>query len=397
MLKIKLKKIINSGSGRPELRRADFTLVSTFMTEALFGKKGVITMISDFFQQTFFHNTVLDYLISVAVFVVGIVVAWLLKRIYLSRFKVWVENTETRVDDFILKTIEKPILSLTYYGIFYICVQGLNLKPVFRKGLNITGLLLLIVFGVRLILSIFEYSVDNYLIKKKNLDLSKQQLIKVIAKITKMIAWSLAVIIILDNFGIKISALMTGLGIGGVAVALASQTVLGDMFNYFTIFFDRPFAIGDYIVIGEYRGTVEHIGIKTTRLRSLGGEQLIFSNSDLTNSRVRNYKRMEQRRISFQFRVSYDTPIEMLEEIPVIVRKIIEKFDATIFDRAHFFQLGEFALIFEVVYYVLSSDYKRYMDIQQEINLMIMREFKARNIKFAYSTQRLFVNQPVKE
>ncbi|NLY75484.1 MAG: mechanosensitive ion channel family protein [Firmicutes bacterium] len=354
-------------------------------------------MINGFLRQTFFNNTVLDYLISVAIFVIGSLIIWLFKRIYLPRLKVRVENTETGVDDFILKMIESRILPLAYFGVFYICMYGLNLRPIFSKGLNITGLLLLVVFGVRIILSIFEYSVNNYLIQKKDLDLSKQQAIKVVVNMTKLIAWSLAVIIIFDNFGIKISALMTGLGIGGVAVALASQTVLGDMFNYFTIFFDRPFALGDFIIIDEYRGTVEHIGIKTTRLRSLSGEQLIFSNSDLTNSRVRNYKRMEQRRISFQFRVSYDTPIEMLEEIPVIVRKIIEKFDATIFDRAHFFQLGEFALIFEVVYYVLSSDYKRYMDIQQEINLMIMREFKARNIKFAYSTQRLFVNQPVKE
>jgi small-conductance mechanosensitive channel len=144
------------------------------------------------------------------------------------------------------------------------------------------------------------------------MNLSKQQAIKVIMPAVKWIIWALAIIIILDNLGVKISALMAGLGIGGVAVALASQTVLGDVFHYFTIFFDRPFEIGDFIVIGEFMGTVEHIGIKSTRIRSLGGEQLVFSNTDLSNSRVRNYKRMEQRRVLFKFNITYDTPLEQI-------------------------------------------------------------------------------------
>lgn len=350
-------------------------------------------MIDGFLQQTIFHNTVLDYLISGSILVLGILIIWCLKRIYLQRLKNWSKQTESSIDDFIVNTVEKRLLPLAYFGVFYICMHGLNLKPVFSKGLNITGLLLMIIFGVRVILSIFEYSLNNYLSQKKDLDLSKQQAIKVISNVIKIFAWVLALIIILDNFGIKISALMTGLGIGGVAVALASQAVLGDMFNYFTIFFDRPFALGDFIIVGEYMGTVEHIGIKTTRIRSLGGEQLVFSNSDLTNSRVRNYKRMEKRRVLFQFRVTYDTPIEILDEIPTIVRRIIEKFDDTVFDRAHFFQFGEFALIFEVVYYVLSGNYNHYMDIQHRINIELMREFKARNISFAYPTQKILVHR----
>lgn len=350
-------------------------------------------MINGFLHQTIFHNTVLDYLISGSILALGILVIWCVKRIYLQRLKNWSKQTESSIDDFIVNTVEKRLLPLAYFGVFYICMYGLNLKPVFSKGLNIVGLLLMIIFGVKVILSIFEYGLDNYLKQKKDLDLSKQQAIKVISNVIKIFAWVLALIIILDNFGIKISALMTGLGIGGVAVALASQTVLGDMFNYFTIFFDRPFALGDFIIVGEYMGTVEHIGVKTTRIRSLGGEQLVFSNSDLTNSRVRNYKRMEKRRVLFQFGVSYDTPIEKLEEIPVIVRRIITEFEDTVFDRAHFFKYGDFSLIFEVVYYVLSSNYNRYMDIQHKINIDLMREFKARGISFALSNQRLLVHE----
>lgn len=350
-------------------------------------------MINGFLHQTIFHNKVLDYLISGGILVLGILLIWCLKHIYLQRFKKWSKKTDTSIDDFIVNTVEKRLLPLAYFGVFYICMYGLNLKPIFRKGLNIVGLLLMVIFGVRFILSVFEYGVDNYINQKKDLDLSKQQAIKVISNVIKIFAWVLALIIILDNFGIKISALMTGLGIGGVAVALASQAVLGDMFNYFTIFFDRPFALGDFIIVGEYMGTVEHIGVKTTRIRSLGGEQLVFSNTDLTNSRVRNYKRMEKRRVLFQFGVTYDTPIEMLEEIPVIVRGIITGFEDTVFDRAHFFKYGDFSLIFEVVYYVLSSDYNRYMDIQHKTNIDLMREFKARGISFALSTRSLLVHQ----
>ncbi len=350
-------------------------------------------MLDGFLRQTFFHNTVLDYLISTGVFILGLIIIWFLKHFYLQRMKMWAEKSKTSIDDFIVNTIEKRLLPLSYFGIFYICMHGLKLKPLFSKGLNIIGLLFTIVIGVKFVLSVFEYSVEKYLLRSKEMDLTKQQSIKVIANVIKIIVWALAVIIILDNFGIKISALMAGLGIGGVAVALASQAVLGDMFNYFTIFFDRPFALGDFIIVGEYMGTVEHIGIKTTRLRSLGGEQLVFSNTDLTNSRVRNYKRMEQRRVMFQFGVTYETPIETLEAIPEIIRKIIEKFDDTVFDRAHFMKYGDFSLVFEVVYYVLSSDYNRYMDVQHEINIDMMRVFKLKNIEFAYPTQKIFLHQ----
>lgn len=349
-------------------------------------------MINGFLHQTILHNTIMDYLISIGAFILGLIIIWLIKRVYLKKIKNWAEKTENSIDDFIVSAVEKRLLPLAYYGLFYLCMHGLMLNPLFSKGLDIIGLLFTIIIGVRFVLSVLEYSIEN-LVRSKSMDLTKQQSIKVVGNVVKIIVWSLAAIIILDNFGIKISGLMAGLGIGGAAVALASQAVLGDMFNYFTIFFDRPFAIGDFIIVDEYSGTVEHIGVKTTRIRSLGGEQLIFSNTDLTNSRVRNYKRMEKRRVLFQFGVTYDTPIEMLEEIPVIVREIITGFKDTVFDRAHFFKYGDFSLLFEVVYYVLSSDYNRYMDIQHKINIDLMREFKARGISFAITSQRLYLNQ----
>jgi len=186
---------------------------------------------------------------------------------------------------------------------------------------------------------------------------------------------------------------VAGLGIGGVAVALAAQAVLGDLFGYFVIFFDKPFEIGDFIIVGDKMGAVEQIGIKTTRLRAIGGEQLVFSNKDLTDSRVHNFKKMERRRVVFKLGVIYQTPSEKLKAIPQIVKSIIEKQNDATFDRGHFATYGDFSLDFEFVYYVTGADYTKYMDIQQAINMAIFETFEREKIEFAYPSQTLFVNK----
>jgi len=205
--------------------------------------------------------------------------------------------------------------------------------------------------------------------------------------------WGLATVVLLDNLGFRINTVIAGLGIGGIAVALAAQNVLGDLFAYFTIIFDRPFEIGDFLIVGEYMGVVNHLGVKTTRIGSLGGEQIIMSNKDLTDSRVRNYKRMEKRRILFRLGVTYQTPYEKLKEIPGIIRGIIEGMEDSVFDRAHFSSYGDFSLVFEVVYYVMDRDYTKYMNIQEQINFRIHEEFEKRKIEFAYPTQTLYLNK----
>ncbi|GBR77205.1 mechanosensitive ion channel [Candidatus Termititenax persephonae] len=240
-------------------------------------------------------------------------------------------------------------------------------------------------YGINLLLPFVERALD------KRPGHNHKQTVAIIKITMQTCIWIIVLIILLDNLGLKISALVTGLGISGIAIALAAQSILGDLFSYFIIFFDRPFELGDYIVIDEFKGTVENIGIKTTRLRSLSGEELIFSNTDLTGARVRNYKRMNLRRISFRLNVSYQTPSELLQAIPQILTKIIQSVKQTSFDRAHFAEYGDSTLIFEVVYYVLSSDYNKYMDTQQEINFKIKTEFAQHGIDFAYPTQTVVV------
>jgi small-conductance mechanosensitive channel len=191
----------------------------------------------------------------------------------------------------------------------------------------------------------------------------------------------------LDNFGVNITTLIAGLGVGGIAVALAAQNILGDLFASLTIVLDKPFVYGDFIAVGEFKGTIEHVGLKTTRVRSQSGEQLIFPNADLLQSRIRNYKRMEQRRVCFKLGVAYETPIDLLRAIPGQIQQIIESQGLTRFERAHMQNFGDSSLEFEVVYWLLEPDYLKYMDTHQAINLEILQKFTEQKIDFAYPTQ----------
>lgn len=222
--------------------------------------------------------------------------------------------------------------------------------------------------------------------------------LSIISFIAGVVIWALVLLATLDNLGVNITALVAGLGIGGVAVALALQNVLGDLFASLSIALDRPFVVGDFLALDTFLGSVEYIGIKSTRLRSLDGEQIILSNSDILKSRVRNYGRMVERRVQFATRASYNTPVEIIERIPPLIREAIEEQKQTRFDRSHFLRHGDAALEFETVYYVLSADYNQFMDIQQAINLRIHRRFQELHVDFAIPTQKLvFAQQPFGE
>ena len=215
--------------------------------------------------------------------------------------------------------------------------------------------------------------------------------------LARLVLWSLLFLLLLDNLGFNVSTLLAGLGVGGIAVGLALQNILGDLFSSLSIVLDKPFQIGHFIVIDGFSGTVENIGLKTTRIRSIGGELLVFSNTDLTKARLRNYRHMQERRISFAFGVGYETPPDVMEQIPARVREAVQKQEQTRFDRAHFKDFGESALNFEVVYWMTTSDYTVYMDTQQAINLELMRTFASLGVGFAFPTRtvQLSADRPI--
>lgn len=205
--------------------------------------------------------------------------------------------------------------------------------------------------------------------------------------IARVVLWAVVLLVLLDNLGVNVTALAAGLGVGGIAVGFALQSILGDLFSSLSIVMDKPFQIGHFIDVDGYVGTVEYIGLKTTRVRALSGELLVFSNADLTKARLRNYQVMQERRVVFGFGVTYDTSPDVLALIPGLVREIIEAQPQTRFDRAHFKAFGAASLDFEVVYWMLTPDYTAYMDVQHAINLALLRQLNERNIVFAFPTQ----------
>ena len=229
----------------------------------------------------------------------------------------------------------------------------------------------------------------SYALSKDPAGASALNVLNIIARTA---VWAVAVLLMLDNLGINVTALVAGLGISGIAVALAAQNILSDLFSSLSIVIDRPFEVGDFVIFDDYMGTVERIGLKTTRLRSLSGEQIVCSNSDLLSTRIRNYKRMAERRVLFTLGVVYGTTPDQLERIPRIIREAVEANPKTRFDRAHFKSYGDSSLDFETVYYVTDPDYNVYMDIQQAINLALYQRFEAEGVEFAFPTRTIFLH-----
>ncbi len=345
-----------------------------------------------FWDQTYLGNSISLYVTAAATIIVGLAAVHIFRKVVLYRLKIWAEKTETKLDDILIRLIEKTLIPLLYYGAVYFGIRTLNLPQKADRALEVASIIIATFFVLRIISSTVNFSLNKIIARKGESDTRRKEL-KGIMTILNILIWTLGFIFLLDNLGFNISAVIAGLGIGGIAIALAAQTILGDLFSYFVIFFDRPFEIGDFIVVGDKVGSVEYIGIKTTRLRALAGEQLVFSNKDLTNSRIHNYKKMERRRVVFHLGVTYQTSAEQLAEVPGLVKQIItDQKDAT-FDRGHFFEYGDFSLNYEFVYYVENADYTKYMDIHQAINLTIFKEFEKRGIEFAYPTQTLFVSK----
>jgi small-conductance mechanosensitive channel len=353
----------------------------------------------EFLNQTYWGNTVQSYIIAVAIFIGVSVLIFIFRKVVLSRLRKWAESTETKLDDLLIRGLQKSIIPVLNILVFYFAVKTLELHPKVERAVDVVSVILITFFIIRMITAALRFGLDSYIKSKATEEEEAHRRIKQIRGITAIgsfFIWVLGFIFLLDNLGYQITAVIAGLGIGGIAIALAAQAILGDLFSYFVIFFDRPFEIGDFIVIGEFKGNIEYIGIKTTRVRSLSGEQLVFGNSDLTNSRIQNFKRMERRRVVFKLGVTYQTPAEKIEEAVKMVEQIIVDHPDVTYDRGHFAAFGPFSLDLEFVYFVLSNDYIQYMNIQQDVNFRVLREFEKLGIEFAYPTQTLFVNKEEK-
>ena len=349
--------------------------------------------IQQLLKQEYFENTVEQWLIALGVAIVLTIALFLLNSLLIKNLKKLAETTETDLDNLFADLLAKTNLFLLLLISLYIGSLYLNLnEPIanVRRSIIIITLLFQVGFWTSGIIS-------HYIDKKASREVfgrrSKVTQLKAFGFVAKVFIWITIILLIISNLGFNVTTLITGLGIGGIAIALALQNVLGDVIASLSIILDKPFEVGDFIVVDDLRGDVEDIGLKTTRVRSISGEQLVFSNNDLLQSRIKNYKRMNDRRILFTLGVVYETPYEKLEKIPDLLREIITDEPRTRFDRTHFYSYGDFSLNYEIVYYVLSPDYIDYMNAQQNINLAVFKRFGEEGIEFAYPTQTLFVNK----
>jgi small-conductance mechanosensitive channel len=275
-----------------------------------------------------------------------------------------------------------------YFGSLYITLQP-------RQEKTLRGLAEVAVFLQIALWS--SVAIDFWLARQRrrmDQDPTSVALAGVLRFVAKLILWALLLLMALDNLGVNVTALITGLGVGGVAVALALQNVLSDLLASLSIVLDKPFVIGDAITVDTLTGTVESIGLKTTRLRAVSGEQLVFANSDLLKSRIHNWRRLAERRTVLAFGVPQDTPPDAVERIPGVIRALVEGQDLTRFDRAHFKGFGASSLDFEAVYWILTPDYTAFMDRQQAINLGLLRAFEREGIALASAAPTVQLTVP---
>lgn len=341
------------------------------------------------------------YFQSLAVFVGALIIFKLVQFVAIKRIEVVTKKTETDIDDFLMtliKSIKPPFYLLIS---LYLASRFIVVKEVVAGFIDAVIFIAVVLQIILITQRVIDY-ISIKIIQKttnENGDMSEEEIrgeeavVKTVGRVIKFIIWALAILFVLSNMGVNVTSALAGLGIGGIAIAMASKDILSDIIAAITIFIDKPFKVGQFVQVGDNMGTVEHVGAKTTRIKTLQGEELIIPNQDLANSRVQNYKRMEKRRVVFNLGVVYGISSEKLKKIPSIIKEIIENVEKTEFDRSNFATYGDFSLNFETVYYIDSSDYNEYMNIQEKINLAIYEKFEKEKIEFAYPTQTVFVEK----
>jgi len=350
----------------------------------------------EFLQQIWWNNSVQMYTIVLAEIILTWIIFKLFRKFIFSIFKRITTRTASIADDAVVSAADKFIIPFVYLAINYAIIDQLNFTAHAEHVLKVAVAVITAYFFIRFINHAIHLSVLLYMERKKE---SRERIrnLSGILIVVKVLVWIGGILILVENLGYNITTLVTGLGIGGIAIALAAQNILTDLFSYFVIFFDKPFEIGDVISVNNITGTVEHIGIKTSHIRSVSGEQLIMPNTELVKSTIKNIKRLERRGVTFKLNVRYDTAEEKLKSLPDLIKNIVNSNQHATLDRCHLTALGDYSLTFEVLYFIDTSDYKTYLDIQQKIYLEIMKAFTDKGIDFAFPGQTFILQHPTSQ
>ena len=340
-------------------------------------------------------NSIQGYILALMIFTVVFAGLKIFKHFVIVKLKKLAEKTKTDFDDLFIKIIDNIGWHFYIFIPLYAASKFIQIPSFVDTILYSLVFITIAYYAIKGCQDLIDFGAQKVILEKQKEEETKidTSIIDLLTRILKGALWGVVLVIVLSNLGYDVSALIAGLGIGGVAIAFALQNVLVDIFSSFSIYFDKPFKTGDFIIVGSDMGVVKKIGIKSTRLESLWGQEIVISNKELTESRINNYKKMEKRRIHFTFGVTYETPTEKLKGILGIVKNIFEKIESADLDRIHFKEFADFSLNFEIAYYAKTGDYNKYMDIQQEINFALKEEFEKQGIEFAYPTQTIFLNK----
>jgi small-conductance mechanosensitive channel len=349
-------------------------------------------------HQEFLGNDLADWLLAALTFLVALTVLPIVKGFISARQRRSTaqgrQQFHTAIELAMLLVSRTSRLFLLAVAL-YLASRDLTFTPRLERALTVTIVALFWLQAGLWAMTAVRFAIDLRRSRSAGLDAVLSSSMDVIVFSAGLIVWTMVLLLALDNLGVQIKPLLAGLGIGGIALALAVQTVLSDLLASMSIALDKPFGIGDFLTLGDYQGTVEHIGVKSTRLRSISGEQIIIANADIVKARVRNFGRMRERRTVFQFGVNYDTPVEALAGIPAEVRRIVESQPDTRFDRCHFLTFGDTALQFELVYFVTRPEFNVYADIQQAVNLAVLERFRVLSVKLAAPTRAVvYIENP---
>ena len=336
------------------------------------------------FLKIYWGNPLWMWLTALGVMLALSAILGIIKGLAARKFKRLAAKTDTQIDDLAVLLFEKTRFYTILILTSFLAAKLLTLPP---RVLVTSKYILIVILALQVIVwgnSLIDFWLKN---QSSGSELVGKSAFGLLGFVARLVMWSTVLLITLSNLGVNITAIITGLGVGGIAVALASQKILGDFFSSFIIVFDKPFEVGDFIVIGDFRGTVDKIGIKTTHLRSAGGELIIMPNSDVIDSRLRNFKRMVERRVLFRIGVEYQTSADKLERIPAILQEVVTKQQNVRFAYCYFAEYGESSLLFETVYFVLTNDYDVFTNTHQAVNFELYRRFEAEQIKFAHPTR----------
>ena len=350
-----------------------------------------------FWNRFFWNNTLLNWAVSLGEFLLLYTLLELIRVFLLKRLRKLAAKTKTKVDDLIVQELERTRHTLFLLVSLHVASLSLTLPPrLSRLLLSLTALIIFFQVGLWATTAI-RFWLERYKEEKLREDAAAVTTMGALAFLGKLAVWTVLLLLALDNLGVNVTGLIAGMGIGGIAVALAAQNILGDLFASLSIVLDKPFIIGDSIAFDGLQGRVEHVGLKTTRLRSLSGEELVVANSDLLKCRISNYRNMRERRVLLTLGVSYDTPTEKVERLPQMISDLLRGPERLRFERAHFKGFGPSALEFEVVYWVTEPDFGLFMDLQQWVALTLLKALRSEGIDTAFPTRTIHLHSPSRE